>query len=158
MDVDAFLQNVSTLGLRLPASGDLVLRARAPERMDALFHLPLLALAVMVIARRTPFRTVALGRNVAMLLVEHFSALRRSPHGMETSLTLRRRCADALAFLEAAKLVLVSADSRREVTLTPDGRRYLDRAAREKNDLGLFVRQLATNQERVKARVGDDGR
>lgn len=158
MDVDAFLQNVSTLGLRLPASGDLVLRARAPERMDALFHLPLLALAVMVIARRTPFRTVALGRNVAMLLVEHFSALRQSPHGMGTSLTLRRRCADALAFLEAAKLVQVSADSRREVTLTPDGRRYLDRAAREKNDLGLFVRQLATNQERVKARVGDDGR
>ena len=45
---------------------------RAPETMDALFHLPLLALAVMVIARRKPSGPSALGRNVAMLLVEHF--------------------------------------------------------------------------------------
>jgi hypothetical protein len=149
MDVDAFLESISTSGLRLTAAGTDALRARAPETMDALFHLPLLALAMMVIARRTPFRTVALGRNVAMLLVEHFSALRR---------TLRRRCADALAFLEAAKLVAVSPDSRRDVTLTPEGKRHLDRAAREANDLGLLVRELARNQERVKARIGANER
>jgi hypothetical protein len=158
MDVDAFLESVSASGLRLTAASTGALRARAPETMDALFHLPLLALALMVIARRTPFRTVALGRNVAILLVEHFSALRRSPHGMETSLTLRRRCADALAFLESAKLAAVSPDSRREVTLTPEGKRHLERAAREANDLGLLVRELARNQERVKARIGGDER
>ncbi|MFZ0418418.1 MAG: hypothetical protein WAM04_09940 [Candidatus Sulfotelmatobacter sp.] len=157
MDVDAFLESVSASGMRLTAASIGGLRARAPE-MDALFHLPLLALAVMVIARRTPFRTVALGRNIAMLLVEHFSALRRSPHGLETSLTLRRRCADALAFLEAAKLAAVSPDSRREVTLTQEGKRHLDRAAREANDLGLLIRELARNQERVKARVGNNER
>ena len=158
MDVDAFLENVSASGLRLTAADTDALRARKPETMDALFHLPLLALVMMVIARRTQFRTVALGRNVAMLLVEHFSALRRSPHRIETSLTLRRRCADALAFLEAAKLVAVSPDSRRDVTLTPEGKRHLDRAAREANDLGLLVRELARNQERVKARIGANER
>ena len=158
MDVDAFLESVSASGLRLTAASIGGLRARAPETMDALFHLPLLALAVMVIARRTRFRTAALGRNVAMLLAEHFSALRRSPHGLETSLTLRRRCADALAFLEAAKLAAVSPDSRREVTLTQEGKRHLDRATRKTNDLGLLVRELARNQERVKARVGGDER
>lgn len=158
MDVDAFLESVSASGLRLTAASTGALRARAPEAMDALFHLPLLALSMMVIARHTRFRTVALGRNVAMLLVEHFSALRRSPHGIETSLTLRRRCADALAFLEAAKLVAVSPDSRRDVTLTPEGKRHLDRAAREANDLGLLIRELVRNQERVKVRVGGDER
>lgn len=152
------LESVSASDKRLTAASLGGLRARAPETMDALFHLPLLALAVMVIARRTPFRTVALWRNIAMLLVEHFSALRCSPHGLETSLTLRRRCADALAFLEAAKLAAVSPDSRREVTLTQQGKHHLDRAAREENDLGLLIRGLARNQERIKARIGNDER
>jgi hypothetical protein len=124
--------------------------------MDALFHLPLLALAAMIIARRTPFRTAVLGRNVAMLLVEHFAALRRSPHGLETSLTLCRRCADALAFLEAAGLALISQDRQRIVTVTQAGKNHIDRAARDATDLGLLVRQLRINQERVMARIGDE--
>jgi hypothetical protein len=157
MDVDAFLESVVAAKIRLPAATGAE-PARAPDAADALFHLPLLALAVMVIARRTPFQTVALGRNVALLLAEHFAALRRMPQRLETSLTLRRRCADALAFLEAAKLASVSPDARREVTLTPTGRTQLDRAGRADNDLGLLVRQLRTNQERVKARAGGHGR
>ena len=78
MDVDDFLVVASQQGLRLPetsAGGP----ARAPEAMDALFHLPLLALAMMVIVRRNPFETATLGRRVAVLLAEHFSPLRRSP-------------------------------------------------------------------------------
>jgi hypothetical protein len=158
MDVDAFLESVSASNPRLTAAGADAVQPRAPERMDALFHLPLLALAVLVIARKTPFRTMALGRNVALLLVEHFKALQRSPHSMETSLTLRRRCADALAFLEAANLVSVSADSRREVTLTTEGKKHLDRGARDASDLGLLIRELMRNQERVKARIGGNER
>ncbi len=153
MDVDAFLQRVSSADIRLPAP-DANTPGRAPETMDALFHLPLLALGAMIIARRTPFRTAVLGRSVAMLLVEHFGALRHSPHGLETSLTLRRRCADALAFLEAAGLVMVSEDRQRNVTLTPAGKNHIDRAARDATDLGLLIRQLRTNQERVTARIG----
>src|SRR5258706_15348375 len=126
--------------------------------MAALFHFPLLALAVMIIARRTPFRTVVLGRNVALLLVEHFVALRRSPHGLETSLTLRRRCADALAFLEASGLATLSQDNQRIVTLTQAGKIHLDRSGRDATDLGLLIRQLRITQERVKARTGNDER
>jgi hypothetical protein len=154
MDVDAFLETVSTSQLRLRAAGAGELRARAPERMDALFHLPLLAFAIIVIARKTPFRTIALGRNVALLFVEHFKALQRSPHGLETSLTLMRRCADALAFLEAARLVTVSPGTLREISLTAEGKRHLDRAARDTGDLGLLVRGLMRNQSRAEARVG----
>jgi len=158
MDVDAFLESVSATGLRLPVPAAPA-PGGAPETIDALFHLPLLALAVIVIARRTPFPTSALGRSVAMLLAENFKALNRSEHGLTTSLTLMHRCADALAFLEAAGLVSVSQDRRRVITLTPAGKRHLDRAGQDdKTDLGLLIRQLRTNQERVKARAGDDER
>src|SRR5580658_9467190 len=137
MDVDSFLQRVSERNLRLPAAREST-AGRAPERIDALFHLPLLALAVMVIARRKPFKTTVLGWNVALLLTEHFTALRHTPHALETSLTLRRRCADALAFLEAAGLVAVSADRLRTVTLSSEGKTNLDRATRDATDLGLL--------------------
>lgn len=154
MNVDAFLESVSEKRLKLRPQDADALRARAPETIDALFHLPLLSLAVMVIARRTPFQTRALGRSVAMLLTEHFSALRRSPHGLQTSLTLRRRCADALALLEATGLVTVSADGRREVALSPAGKQHVDKMSRDRTELGLFVRHLRVSQERAKARTG----
>src|ERR1035441_10507631 len=152
MDVDSFLERVSSTEIRLPAPDADATPGRAPETMDALFHLPLLAVAAMIIARRTPFRTAVLGRNVAILLVEHFAALRHSPHGLETSLTLRRRCADALAFLEAAGLAAVSQDNQRIVTLTQAGKNHIDHAARDNTDLGLLVRRLRISQERVMAR------
>jgi hypothetical protein len=154
MNIDAFLESVSERDLKLRPQDADALRARAPETIDALFHLPLLALAVIVIARRTPFQTVAMGRSVALLLAEHFNALRRSPHGLQTSLTLRRRCADALAVLEAAGLVTVSADGRREVALSPSGKQHMDRISRDRTELGLFVRQLRVSQERARARTG----
>jgi hypothetical protein len=155
MDVDSFLESIAATDVIMSPMGSRP-PGRAPETIDALFHLPLLALATMVIARRTEFRTMVLGRNIAMLLIEHFAALRRSPHGLETSLTLRHRCADALAFLEATGLATISRDSRRIVALTDTGKTNLDRAARDQSDLGLLVRQLRINQERVLARNGDE--
>ena len=157
MNVDDFLESVAATDLRFYTVKAEGLPGRAPETMDALFYMPLLALTVMVIARRTPFRTVALGRSVAMLLVENFSALSHSTHGLETSITLRRRCADALAFLEASRLVMVSDDGERTVTLTDLGRKRFDNCLRDPSDLGLLVRQLRITQERVKARFGADG-
>jgi hypothetical protein len=97
-----------------------------------------------------------MGRSVALLLIEHFTALQRSAHGLEMSLTLRRRRADALAFLEAAGLAMVSQDRQRVVTLTPAGKAHLDRSARDGTDLGLFVRQLRIHHDRVRARLGDE--
>jgi hypothetical protein len=61
MDIDAFLESVSADGLRLPATDTATTLQRAPEKVDALFHLPLIALAIMIVARQTPFRTVIMG-------------------------------------------------------------------------------------------------
>jgi hypothetical protein len=155
MNVDAFLERISERNLSLPATRESSNR-RAPERIDALFHLPLLALAIMVIAHRKQFMTTVLGSNVALLLTEHFTALKHTPHALETSLTLRRRCADALAFLEAAGLIAVSPDRLRTVTLSSEGKANLDHATRDSTDLGLLLRQLKITQDRVIARIGDE--
>lgn len=158
MDIDEFLEKAQKAGLQLPAVHAGPTSGRAPESIDALFHIPLLALAIMVISRRSPFRTVLLGRQVGMLLVEHFAALRKTSDCLETSLTLRKRCADALAFLEAFRLVDVSHDSQRIVTLTKIGKNHIERQSRNTSDLGLLVRQLNNSQGRVSARVGADER
>jgi hypothetical protein len=156
MDVDAFLEKVSAAGLRLPRASADVVPGHSPETIDALFHKPLLALAAMVIARNAPFPTIILGRSVAMLLAEHFTALRHSAHVLEMSFTLRRRCAEALAFLESARLVAISEDRQRIVSLTHAGKAHIDSSGRDASDLGLLIRQLRITQERVRARVGND--
>lgn len=156
MDVDTFLESLAATDRKLSVPAVGTPPGRAPETMDALFHLPLLALTAMIIARRSSFRTIFLGRNVARLLVEHFTALHRAPHALELSITLRRRCADALAFLEAAGLVVISQDTQRIVTLTQDGKGHIDRAARDATDLGLLIRRLRISQERLGARIGDE--
>ncbi|MHB1766188.1 MAG: hypothetical protein ACYCS1_11870 [Gammaproteobacteria bacterium] len=154
-DIDTFLGSIAHTDMRLSVPASSKAPNRAPEAMDALFHLPLLALVVMIVGRRNPFRTVFLGRHVATLLVEHFTALRHALQTLETSITLRRRCADALAFLEAARLVAISKDQQRITSLTEEGKHHLDRAARDGTDLGLLVRQLRISQERVIARSGE---
>jgi hypothetical protein len=158
MDVDDFLEKVSGAGLRLPSTSAGAVPGHSPETVDALFHKPLLALATMVIARNTPFPSMILGQNVAMLLAEHFTALRHSTHVLEMSFTLRRRCAEALAFLEAAKLVAISGDRQRTISLTPAGKAHIDSSGRNASDLGLLIRRLRITQERVRARVGNNER
>ncbi len=156
MDVNSFLEGIAGAELKFSFSASEISIGRPPEKMDALFHLPLLALATMVIARNKSFPTSSLGRVVAQLLIEHLNALHQAPHGLETSITLRRRCADALAFLEAAGLTDISPDRQRLVTLSRNGKTHLDRAAQHETDLGLLVRQLRISQHRVIARYGDE--
>ena len=156
MGVDALLASIKESGARLTVPPTDVSNGRAPEAVDALFHLPLLALATMVLARRNSLNTRVLGRTIGLLLVEHFTALRRSVSVLEMSVTLRRRCADSLAFLEAAALVSVSEhQSQRLVSLTPEGKKHIDDASREAGDLGLLVRRLRASHARMISRSGD---
>ncbi|MFN7982999.1 MAG: hypothetical protein U0Q11_14165 [Vicinamibacterales bacterium] len=154
-DLELFAEAAGSRRLRLPA-GDAYARSAtdAPEAVDALFHLPLLALAIMTIAAREKFQTVNLGKRVAALLVEHFVALRNSAHAMDTSLTLRRRCVSALVLLEIVGLVAVSRDRWRFIEVTPDGRKSLNDARRAADDLGLLVRGLRIAQDKSSARIG----
>ena len=158
IDIDTFRERVSGTTLRLPAIDPAEMRTRAPETVDALFHLPLLALAIMTIARSKPLRTVNLGGSVAALFVEHFYALRQRAHALEASLTLRRRCVNALVFLETVGLVTVSRDRKRTIELTAAGKGQLDKARTTETDLGLLIRGLRASHSRAVARRGIDER
>jgi hypothetical protein len=158
MDIDAFRARVAGTPLHLPRVDPADVRTRVPETVDALFHLPLLALAIMTIARSKPFRTINLGRFVAALFVEHFYALRGAAHALELSLTLRRRCVSALVLLELVGLVTVSRDRRRMVELTPQGKAQIEKARSASTDLGLLVRGLRVSFSRSVARRGVDER
>jgi hypothetical protein len=154
-DLELFAERAGNRRLRQPRGEAYAAAATgAPETVDALFHLPLLALAIMTIARRETFKTTDLGRRVAALLVEHFIALRHSAHAIDASLTLRRRCVSALALLELVGLVAVSRDRLRFIELTDAGKRSLDAARRRGDDLGLLVRGLRISQDKSAARIG----
>lgn len=154
IDLDALRERVRNGNIRFPVPADGVPEASAPEAVDALFHLPLLALAILTAARQRPFQTVALGRTVARLFVARFAALRDTPTILERSVTMRRRAVEALVFLEATGLVTVSNDERREIALTEAGKVKLDRARRAEDERGFFLKQLRGAHDRAVARVG----
>jgi hypothetical protein len=154
MDLDALLERIGDTDIRFPVPAGGVAHTSAPETVDALFHLPLLALVIMTAARHKPFPTVALGRTVARVLVERFRALRDTPTVLERSVTLRRRAVEALVFLEMAGLVIVSDDDRREISISAEGQGRLDRARRAQDEQAFFLRQLRSAQDRAVARQG----
>ena len=155
MDLDVLLQRLGAEDVRFPVADRRIAEASAPGSVDALFHLPLLALAIMTAARNEPLATVALGRTVARLLVARFAALRDSPTTLERSVTMRRRVVEALVFLESASLVAVSGDDKRVISLTQEGKTKLDRARRVQDEKGFFLKHLRGAQGRALAQWGD---
>lgn len=152
--IDEFLQSVAgPADIRLQV-GHLP-PPRDPEKVDALFGLPLLALVVMVVARNESLNTGNAGRKVAALLVEYFHGLRDARRILEWSPTLRRRTAQAIAFLEAARLATIS-PYEREMTLTAHALKLIAGVRRDDaTDLGQLVRGLVRAQEKASARWED---
>jgi hypothetical protein len=148
--LDDFARLVTGSELRLNIVADSLPEPRRPGKTDALFHLPLLALCTLVIAKLGPLTTDQTGRRVALLLIGAFQGL-RNVNTLEWSMTLRRRCAEALTFLEAAKLVQVAnGGDRRAITLTAGGKTHFAKGYRDESDLGHLVRRLVRAQSRLK--------
>jgi hypothetical protein len=127
--------------LRLNADA---LAKAAGATVDGLFYTPLLALTILVIARAkksglptTDMATWALGT-----LVKHFDALRFARGRIQWSVLLRRRCADALVFLEEAGLAGVAETPTRVIHPTLNGREFINKLSRNADEVGVLVRQL----------------
>jgi len=71
-----------------------------------------------------------------------FHGLEASSQNLKWSLTLRRRCADALAFLEAAGLVVVSTNEPRVIKATDAGKTMLRRLIQKGGESGLLTKGL----------------
>jgi hypothetical protein len=75
-------------------------------------------------------------------LVHHCDALRIARGRIQWSVLLRRRCADALVFLENVELVTIRSTPSRTVTLTDTGRHFIARLRGRADEAGVLVRQL----------------
>lgn len=151
-DLDDFIALVSGKNVRLHVES-VGAPLRIPGKVDAIFHLPLLSVAIIVAVKMGQVHSFSVGRCVARLLVEHFGQLRTASNILEWSITLRRRCAEALAFLEATSLVRFDETSRR-IDLSAEGKALLARGLRNRNDVGQLVRGLVRSQSRVIQRGG----
>lgn len=114
-----------------------------PARLsnEALFHLPLLALTILVLAkgRRKP-RVNHLGQLVGECFERTFAGFKGSSQHVGWSANLRVRTVRALTFLEAASLVEVSGDL---VIATEAGREVVNTLFKnEESDLNFTVRTL----------------
>lgn len=152
-EVEEFARRIQDKGFRLDVDADTLPELRRPADTDALFHLPLLALAILVISKSEVLTSDRTGLRVAHLLIEYFQSL-RDIRTLEWSITLRRRCAEALTFLEAATLVQVQGHDLRAVDLTARGRELLTRGLRDETDLGQLLRGLMRAQARASLRRG----
>lgn len=151
MKIDDFAEQVRSVGLRISISSKPDAN-RAPATADALFHLPLLSLAILALASQKGFTTAVVGNWVGALMAEQFHALRWTSGGFHSSMTLRRRSADALAYLESLNFVDVSKDELRKISLSDLGKRKVRIILAAESDGGLLFRQLVTNRQRVISR------
>jgi hypothetical protein len=112
--------------------------------VDGLFHTPLLALTILVIARarRAGLPTTDLATWTLGTLVKHFEALRLARGRIQWSVVLRRRCADALVFLENVGLASVRETPVRTAHISANGRDFILKLARTADEGGVLVRQL----------------
>lgn len=149
-ELDDFMSAAADAGVQLQVDVN-ALEATRTAMTDALFHLPLLALCIVVVAgdrRRTPTSQVtALSAGV---LCQHFAGLRRATRRLDWSVALRTRCADALAFLEVAGLGRAVGREERIFELTPAGREFLRGALSDSGSIGPLARGLLRAHQHVK--------
>lgn len=121
---------------------------------DAVLFPPLLALTTLLVAgaRKKDLRAAEAPLWTAASLTEHFVGLGTLAPKLERSVAVRRRCADALVFLENANLVEVGPAPDRIVACTPAGNGFVRDAKKRLDDLGLLVRGLAKAHATVTAR------
>lgn len=134
MNFSEFFEKVRTEGLevefdhRAPA-------AAARLSNEALFHLPLIAITVLMITKGHNKPSVEeLGQLVGDCFERTFSGFRGSAQHLGWSASLRVRTVQALAFLEQAQLVDIRAPGAK-VCASALGRKVLDRALNAGGDL-----------------------
>src|ERR1039458_3213785 len=104
--LDQFTEEARRAQLRLHVDPDHLNRV-ARLSSDGLFHVPLLALCILVVARakKGSLATADLAAWTGATLGRHFSGIEAAHRKLEWSFQHRRRCADALVFLENVQLL-----------------------------------------------------
>ena len=116
-----------------------------PLTNDALFHIPLISISVLVLVKSSSKEISAgeIGRLVGLILEETIPGFKGSSQILGWSSTLRQRTAEAIAFLEQIKLISVT--ELHQLSITEDGNRFVLELRKENTDLGQAVRGFFRN-------------
>jgi hypothetical protein len=138
--LDDLLAETRDANIRLRVSTEHLDRA-ARLSAEGIFHIPLLALCMLVVAqaRRGTLETSDLAAWTGATLGRHFSNIQAAHRRLEWSLAHRRRCAEALVFLENVGLVAVRGTSIRRVKCEAGGTAMLGDLVRRGGEAGLLV-------------------
>lgn len=137
-----FVEEASRSELRLRVNtGRVLYRSRAAG--DALFQVPVLALCVLVMLRRRgrPIPVADCSVLTAAVLGHRFLQFRPMA-SLEWSVAHRRRCADALVFLEASGLVRIALEAPRSAMCSEQGREFINTMLRASTQPGLLTREI----------------
>jgi hypothetical protein len=140
VNYDSFFEAVQTADISLSFDNN---RQSLPARLsnEALFHLPLLAITILVLSsgRRKP-RVNEIGQLVGECFERVFVGFRGSSQHIGWSANLRMRTVRALSFLEVARLVTIGAD---RATATETGKSVVKRVFdADESDLCYTLRQV----------------
>jgi hypothetical protein len=140
MNYDTFFNDVARRHVELHFDNP---RAVAPTRLsnEALFHLPLLAITILVLAKgRRKLNANELGQLVGECFERTFVGFKGSSQHLGWSANLRVRTVRALTFLETAQLIAVNLN---RVTVTETGKQVLERVfSKEHSDLTFNLRLI----------------
>jgi hypothetical protein len=141
VNFDEFFVEIESSGIKVefdnPQGG-----AAAKLSNEVLFHLPLLAITVLLLARtkRKP-KIDAIGQLVGECFERTFPGFKGSSQHLGWSANLRVRTVRALMFLEISGLVSTSGEDRR-IVATPLGRDVIAIAMRGDTDLSNSLRAI----------------
>ena len=151
--LDDFAEALRNANVHLQINSDKLDHAAQTEG-TGLFHIPLLALCILIVSRKKQgeFSTSDLAAWTGATLSRHFSGIQAARRKLEWSIEHRRRCADALVFLENIELVTVEETPHRAVRCTDRGLDFIRHLLPLQDEVGLLVRGLDRSYRAVEAR------
>ena len=144
MDYDEFFSEAANASIELPID-QLDGSSRHRLNNEALFHLPLLAMTILLLSksRRKP-KIDQVGQIVGECFQRTFTGFKGSSQHVGWSANLRMRTVRALTFLEAANLSFVDpGDSR--IKITDLGKRVVSKALDSDSDLSYTLKLMERN-------------
>jgi hypothetical protein len=148
--LDELASQAREIGLHLRVNAEHLDRV---ARMGAvgLFHVPLLALCILIVShgKKGELSTSDLASWTGATLGHYFSGIEAARRRLEWSLAHRRRCADALVFLENLSLIDINQGQARTLKCSQTGNEFLRKLFDQGDETGVLCRGLERSYRAV---------
>ncbi len=149
MNFDELIESANESNLSIALDNEQRLAAHKLSN-EALFHLPLLAMTVLLLSGdRSKPKSEEIGQLVGECFEKTFLGFKSSTQLIGWSANLRMRTVRALTFLELAKLVEIE-KSHQKLTITDNGKKILQKAMSGDTDLAYSLGVLRRSYRNVR--------